>query len=57
MDIPVVGNLFKSNDKSFEKTELIVLITPRVIDSVERARSVTSELRQRLQGVQPFASR
>ena len=45
MDIPVVGNLFKSNDKSFEKTELIVLITPRVIDSVERARSVTSELR------------
>lgn len=29
-DIPVVGNLFKNNNKSNERTELLVFLTPRI---------------------------
>ncbi|MEW5771022.1 MAG: type IV pilus secretin PilQ [Pseudomonadota bacterium] len=31
-DIPVVGNLFKSNSRSDEKTELLIFLTPRLVD-------------------------
>lgn len=32
-DIPVVGNLFKSDSRSTSRTELVVLITPRIISN------------------------
>ena len=32
-DIPLLGNLFKADTKSGDKTELVVLVTPRVIES------------------------
>ena len=31
-DIPVLGNLFKTTNKENSKTELIIFITPRIID-------------------------
>ena len=31
-DIPVLGNLFKNNSKTDNKTELLVFITPRIVD-------------------------
>lgn len=31
-DIPVVGNVFKNTNKKFTKNELLIFITPRVID-------------------------
>ena len=31
-DIPVLGNLFKNNNKQDNKTELLVFITPRIVD-------------------------
>jgi type IV pilus assembly protein PilQ len=31
-DIPVLGNLFKNNAKHDNKTELLVFITPRIVD-------------------------
>lgn len=34
MDIPFLGNLFKSNTKSKTKTELLIFITPRILGSV-----------------------
>lgn len=34
MDIPFIGNLFKSNSKSKTKTELLIFITPRILGSV-----------------------
>jgi type IV pilus assembly protein PilQ len=34
MDIPFLGNLFKSNTKSKIKTELLIFITPRILGSV-----------------------
>lgn len=49
-DIPVLGNLFKRKGDRFEKTELLILITPRVVRNGSEARSVTAELRGRIQG-------
>ncbi|MBV1775467.1 type IV pilus secretin PilQ [Burkholderiaceae bacterium DAT-1] len=37
-DLPVVGNLFKSKSKTTKKTELLIFITPRVLDSALSAR-------------------
>jgi type IV pilus secretin pilQ len=33
-DIPVVGNLFKSKTRSDKKTELLIFITPRIVDNI-----------------------
>ena len=33
-DIPVVGNLFKSRTRSDKKTELLIFITPRIVDNI-----------------------
>lgn len=47
-DIPVLGALFRdTNDKDI-RTELIVIITPRVVRNSEEARRVTDEYRGRL---------
>lgn len=34
MDIPFIGNLFKSNTKSKTKTELLIFITPRLLGTI-----------------------
>jgi type IV pilus assembly protein PilQ len=31
-DLPVLGNLFKSNSKSDEKSEMLIFLTPRILD-------------------------
>ncbi|RLJ60743.1 general secretion pathway protein D [Litoreibacter meonggei] len=49
-DIPLLGNLFKRKGDKVAKTELLVLITPRVIRNGSEAKSVTAELRGRIQG-------
>jgi len=36
-DIPILGNLFKSTDKTKSKTELMVFLTPRVVRTPEEA--------------------
>ena len=36
-DIPILGNLFKSTDKSKSKTELMVFLTPRVVRNPDDA--------------------
>ena len=47
-DIPLLGNLFKSTGVDSNRSELLVLITPRVIRGPAQARAVTDELRKRL---------
>lgn len=54
MDIPVLGNIFRTTRNEDEKTELLVLITPRVVDSVQRSRDVTEELRRKMPAVENF---
>lgn len=50
-DIPVVGNLFGSTDNSGRRTELLVVITPRVVRTDVDAAAVGEELRDRMQSV------
>jgi general secretion pathway protein D len=47
-DVPVLGNLFRTTTNNHDRTELIVLITPHVVDNVEKARAITNELRRKL---------
>ncbi|WP_411392830.1 type II secretion system secretin GspD [Pseudomonas sp. MPB23] len=47
--IPGLRWLFGSTSKSKDRTELIVLITPRVITSSSQARQVTDDYRQQMQ--------
>jgi general secretion pathway protein D len=48
-DVPILGNLFRRKGDNIGRTELLVLITPQVIRNGSEARSVTAELRGRLQ--------
>jgi len=50
-DIPLLGNLFKSQSKEERKTELIVLLTPYIINTLEEAKSVTEEIKARLKWI------
>lgn len=47
-DIPVLGNLFKSKSTATLKTELLILLTPHIIQNVEDATAITEELKERL---------
>ena len=47
--IPGLKWLFGSTSKSRDRTELIVLITPRVVTSASQARQVTDDYRQQMQ--------
>ncbi|NVK24707.1 MAG: hypothetical protein HWE10_07250 [Gammaproteobacteria bacterium] len=42
--IPLLGNIFETNSKSNTRTELVVLITPRVIESDTDLESITEAL-------------
>ena len=53
-DIPVLGKLFSTTIEGAARTELIVLITPRVVRSQFEARQVTEELRRRIRAVAPL---
>lgn len=55
--IPLLGYLFGDNTDNHKRTELIVLITPYVIENTDQARVVTNELRRRLPEVQPLLDR
>lgn len=50
-DIPGLGQLFRSTTKRNDRTELVVLITPRVIGGPDDAERVTQELRDKMRGV------
>ncbi len=53
MDIPLLGNLFKTRSNEKDRVELLVLLRPRVIRNSEDARALTEELRSRLPGIFP----
>jgi general secretion pathway protein D len=51
-DIPILGNLFKTTTDIKRRTELLVLLTPRVVRNTGDARSITGELRRRLRALE-----
>jgi general secretion pathway protein D len=50
-DVPILGYLFGSRTKGDEKTELILLITPHVIQSREDADAITREFTAKVKGL------
>jgi general secretion pathway protein D len=47
-DIPVLGSLFSTQDNTRQRTELLILITPHVLQDQRDARSLTQDMREKL---------
>jgi general secretion pathway protein D len=54
--IPIIGGLFGRQVNSTDKIELVILLKPRVIRTVDDARAITEELRQKIRSLEPFSS-
>jgi general secretion pathway protein D len=52
--LPIVGPLFGTRSRNENRTEILILLTPRVIRGVAEARAVTDEVRRRLRSVAPL---
>jgi general secretion pathway protein D len=52
--IPVLGSLFGSTSKTRQRTELIVLITPRVITNSDEAQQMTQEYESKFESLAPL---
>ncbi|MEK8078382.1 type II secretion system secretin GspD [Pseudomonas sp. XK-1] len=50
-NIPVLGWAFGSQGKSLSRTELVVMITPSVVSTLDEARDVTQEYRSKLKDI------
>jgi general secretion pathway protein D len=50
-DIPVLGNLFKTTSRGRSRTELIILLTPYIIESAETARALRDAFRDQLTAI------
>ena len=55
--IPGLGLLFGTTSRTSERTELIALITPQVIEDIEQAADLTEELKSTLKGLKKELSR
>jgi len=53
-DIPVVGRLFGTTNRSRNRTELIVLITPKVIRGSEDAKQITDDYQSKFESLAPL---
>jgi general secretion pathway protein D len=51
--LPGVGNLFGQTSVTTTRTELLIFLTPRVIDSDEDAAAITNEIRRRMELLAP----
>lgn len=50
-DIPGLGSLFRTTSQRSERTELVVLITPRVVAGPQDSQRITEELRDSMRSV------
>jgi len=56
--IPLIGPLlFSSTTKSNARTELLVMLTPKILRNAQEARATTDELRNRMRAVKPLELR
>lgn len=56
-ELPTIGALFGTTTKDKTRTELIILLSPRVVRDSAGARAVTEELRSRLGLVKPLSEK
>ncbi|HTY60719.1 MAG TPA: hypothetical protein VMG30_00525 [Acidobacteriota bacterium] len=54
-EIPVLGSLFGTTSKTVKRTELVILITPHVIQSHEKLQEMSQELKDSLRNVRKYA--
>jgi general secretion pathway protein D len=54
MNIPIVGALFGTTSNVNTRTELLVMLSPKVVRNPTEAHERTEELRNRLQGLKPL---
>jgi general secretion pathway protein D len=52
-DIPILGNLFGTSSKNSGRTELLVMITPRVVRSDQEIKDLANDVRERMKGLLP----
>lgn len=52
--VPILGKLFSNTNQSRTRTELIVLLTPRVVTSSEEAREMTIEYSKQFESLAPL---
>lgn len=49
--IPIIGGLFGSQEYTFGKTELVLLMTPHIITDHIQSKSVTEEFKEKVEGL------
>lgn len=54
--IPLLGNMFGSKTDDSARTELLVLITPTVIENAQQAKQLTKEYAKQFKGLKPLKS-
>lgn len=55
--IPVLGALFGSHNDVENRTELLIILKPHVLRTLDDGRAVTEELRAKLRTLEPFRSK
>ena len=56
-DIPLVGNLFKNKDDEIARTELIIAITPHIVNDEQQTGAIAAEFRDRLNLIRVLGGR
>ena len=61
-DLPIIGSLFRSTNKTNERAEVIILLTPQILDDSDRSNfgyqnNISPDARQLLQRSQPTQPR
>lgn len=54
--IPIIGGLFGRQVDATDKIELVILLKPRVIRTIDDARAITEELRNKIRSLEPFST-
>ncbi|QBB71795.1 type II secretion system protein GspD [Pseudolysobacter antarcticus] len=57
VNIPIIGKLFGNTTNHRDRTELIILITPRVIRNQEEARTMTEEYQNKFESLAPLRAK
>ncbi|MEM7270346.1 MAG: type II secretion system secretin GspD [Pseudomonadota bacterium] len=52
-DVPGLGELFKTTERNRQRTELLVMITPRIVRNAIEGRRATDEMKARLVSIRP----
>jgi general secretion pathway protein D len=53
-ELPIIGPLFRNTSRGTGRTELLVLLSPRIVRDPKQARDLTDELRTRMRALRPL---